>query len=72
MYKRQVEVLYELALSLDEKKTVHELLWVMLEFEQAPESSYTALAEDLLARGRLEEAEQVEQKRLATFSDDQG
>ena len=67
-----VEVLYELALSLDEKKTVHELLWVMLEFEQAPESSYTALAEDLLARGRLEEAEQVEQKRLATFSDDQG
>ena len=66
-----VDVLYELALSLDEKKTVHELLWVMLEFEQAPESAYTKLAGDLLARGRLEEAEQVEQKRLTVFSDDQ-
>jgi tetratricopeptide (TPR) repeat protein len=67
-----VEALYELALSLDEQKTVHELLWVMLEFEQAPESAYTKLAGDLLARGRLEEAEQVEQRRLTTFSDDQG
>lgn len=66
-----LEVLYELAVSLDEKKTMHELLWVMLEFEQAPESAYTTLASDLLGRGRLEEAEQVEQKRLTIFSDDQ-
>ena len=64
-----VEVLYELSISLDDTKTTHELLWVMLEFEQAPESVYTKLAQDLLGRGRLDEAKQVEQKRLMTFVD---
>lgn len=65
-----VDVLYELSIAVNDPKTTHELLWVLLEFEQTPASVYEKLARDLLSRGRVEEAREIEQKRKAVFSDE--
>ena len=65
-----VDVLYELSIAVNDPKTTHELLWVLLEFEETPEAVYEKLARDLLSRGRVEEAQQIEQKRKAAFIDE--
>jgi hypothetical protein len=45
-------------------------LWILMEFEEAPESVYDELAKDLFGRGRIEEAEKVHSKRKMVFTDD--
>ena len=37
---------------------------------KTPEAVYEKLARDLLSRGRVEEAQQIEQKRKAAFIDE--
>ena len=64
------DALYQLAQSVGDQKTTHDILWILMEFDEAPESVYDELAKDLFGRGRIEEAEKVHSKRKMIFSDD--
>lgn len=64
------DALYQLASAVGDSKSIHDILWIMMEFDEAPESVYDALAADLFGRGRIDEASKVQDKRKLMFPDD--
>ena len=64
------DALYQLATAVGDRKSVHDILWILMEFDEAPESVYDELTKELFGRGRLEEAEKVQIKRKTVFTDD--
>lgn len=64
------DALYQLAKATGDRKALHDILWIMMEFDEAPEYVYDELAKDLFGRGRIDEAERVQSKRKSIFPND--
>ena len=59
------ETCYELAVAVNDQHTAHEMLWMMVEFDQVSDTHIDSLVADLLERGRLDEAEKIKHKKSA-------
>ena len=50
---------------MNDQHTAHEMLWMMVEFDQVSDTHIDSLVADLLERGRLDEAEKIKHKKSA-------